>query len=240
MGLFESTNRTVRANLARREAEMLDSLCLQDESIKELTKSILILAQSIAVAESTFRNLEIQHKQTLSEVLNWGRTVNLAKQRGREDLAKEALIREQTSKQKAIGQKTRINAQVSNLNVLKNNLSDLTIKLIQLQEKKLAAVLKFTAPAPAAPSLNKSEIDKATAYFNQLEAASMKAEPKLEALDLEEMFALLENGTDPDLELEMLKAQLLKGCTVSNPANRTTADSTDDELECLTRQLDHL
>lgn len=238
METFEHSSRVLRANLAFREAEMLKFLSTQDEAIKNLNQSILSLTQSIAVAESSLKKLEMQYKQTLSEVVKWSRRIDLAMDNDREDLAREALIREQVSKERAISEKTQIKTQTSSLNNFQNRLSELKRKLTQLQEKRQAVWLELVTPVSPASILNELEelICVEPKYKADLEDFEMQ---KVRTL-IQEIRTLLKGGMNMKCEPKLAQAQLPKYPSTTNSVNFNDIDSVDEKLETLQRQLDQL
>jgi phage shock protein A len=77
--------------------------------------------------------------------------------------------------------------------------------------------------------------------------ANSQAVGELAGVDLESQFAMLESGSDVDVELAAMKAQLMgspKPQGVLPSSQKTTSSSSnsavDEELEALRKQLDNL
>jgi phage shock protein A len=140
--------------------------------------------------------------------------------------------------------------------ILTRNLTDLEIKLADIKVKKDA--LKSRAAAVRANESLQNTISglntgSAMSAFERMEEKVLMMEAKSQAAreligaDLEAQFAMLEFGSDVDVELAAMKAQLTGG-SVSQQALPITEEkkslasnsAIDDELEALRKQIDSL
>ena len=242
MGSFDRFGRVIRSNISHWESENTDPEIVVSEAVQDLTQSIIRLQQSIAVAELGYNNLETLYRQTLAEVLEWNQKVDRAKQKNRLDLVKEASIREQGHKQKAVSQNTQLKQQKISLDLLKANLQELKGKLSEIQSRKNNLV-------SGTASFNATERLERLGDLELQQRPRAKMETDFASLSVEEQSALVK--AEQDKEFELLKASLSTSQAIDPIDEQIEAlraelrlhpfvDPLDEELETLRKQLEDL
>ena len=136
MGIFDRFKRVVKSNLndmiskAEHPEKMLNQLIIDmNEQLFESKKSV---ASSIADE----KKLERQMLQQLEQAKEWENKARLALKAGKEDLAKEALLRKQELENLGAQYRTQWEAQHESVEKLKNALRQLQQKIDEAQRKK--------------------------------------------------------------------------------------------------------
>ncbi len=256
MGLFDRVSRVVRSNLNAAVSAAEDPEKILDQAIVDMQEDLVQMRQAVATAIASQKRVEQQYNKASSEANTWQQRAQLALQKGDEELARQALVRKKTQAETAAALKAQLDGQSATVDQLKRNLIGLEGKLAEAKTKK--DMLKARASAAKASeqlqsttaSLNTSS---AMAAFERMEEKVLQMEAKSQAVaelagaDLESQFMSLEAGSDVDLELAAMKAQL-SGGTVDQaqlPAGEAPAAAPQDaavdaELEDLRAQIDNI
>ena len=220
MGVLERIAKIIEANLnamlssAENPEKMLEQLMVDmREQYREAQRQV-----TVAIADE--KRLEAKYRKTKGGADEWQRRAVLALQKGREDLAREALLRKQEGAAAATEYLTQLEQQSILVERLKRGLVALDRKIDEATRKK-DLIIARQKRAEAARTINRavSSIDDRSAFealarveekVARLEATT-EAEAEVAALDsvkdLEEEFKKLETG-DVDVELKVLKASL--------------------------------
>ncbi|MDR3114448.1 MAG: PspA/IM30 family protein [Treponema sp.] len=210
MGIFSRLKTLVSSNVndliskAEKPEKMLNQLLI--DMSEQLIESKKAVAQAIADEKKLER--EAQNQQALSQ--DWERKAMLAVQAGKDDLAKEALLRKQEHDTAYAEYKKQWDAQHGSVEKLKESLRELQNKIEEAQRKKnlLVARAKRAEAQQKIQSTMSSISGNRTAFdaFDRMAAKVDQMEAQAEAaveLDdytantsLDKRFAELENSTD--------------------------------------------
>ncbi len=217
---MERIAKIIEANLnamlssAENPEKMLEQLMVDmREQYREAQRQV-----TVAIADE--KRLEAKYRKAKDGADEWQRRAVLALQKGREDLAREALLRKQEGAVAATEYLTQLEQQSILVERLKRGLVALDRKIDEATRKK-DLIIARQKRAEAARTINRavSSIDDRSAFealarveekVARLEATT-EAEAEVAALEsvknLEEEFKKLETG-DVDVELKALKASL--------------------------------
>ncbi|MBE9077730.1 PspA/IM30 family protein [Romeria aff. gracilis LEGE 07310] len=261
MGLIDRVSRLVRANLNAAVSSAEDPEKVLDQAIMDMQEDLVQMRQAVASAIASQKRVQQQRDRAESESAKWQQRAQLALQGGKEDMAREALVRKKTNTETAASLSAQLEQQSASVAALKRNLIGLESKISEAKTKK--DMLKARASAAKANeqlqrTVGNLSTSSAMGAFERMEEKIQLMEAKSEAAaelagaDLESQFAQLEAGGDVDYELEAMKAQMLSGAAPSqgqlpaadqpatDPPSRPQDAEVDKELEALKSELDQL
>jgi phage shock protein A len=220
MGVLERIAKVIEANL--------NSLLSSAEDPEKMLRQIMIdmrehyreAQRQVTIALADEKRLEAKYRQNKAEAEEWQRRAVLALQKGRDDLAREALLRKQETATAAAEYLIQLEQQSVLVERLKYGLVALDRKIDEASRKK-ELLLARQKRTEAAQTINRAvaSLDDRGAFeaFARVEdkvaelEATTEAEAEVAALaatkDLEEEFKKLETG-DVDVELKALKASM--------------------------------
>lgn len=222
MGIFENLTRLFKANINDMIFRAEDPEKVLNQVMLELNEQLVQAKKAVAVALADEKKLERAMNDNLSQAKEWENRAILALKNGREDLAKEALLKKQAFEKDALSYRQQYEDQHENVEKLKAMLRQLQDKIEEAERKKnllIAKQKRAEAQQQIARTMGKLGKSSAFAAFdrlekkvNQLEAIA-NAEAELEKLasggSLEEEFKKLESReTTADLLLEEFKKKL--------------------------------
>jgi phage shock protein A len=209
MGIFSRLKTLVSSNVndmiskAEKPEKMLNQLLI--DMSEQLIESKKAVAQAIADEKKLER--EAQNQQNLSQ--DWERKAMLAVQAGKDDLAKEALIRKQEHDTAYNEYKKQWEAQHASVEKLKVSLRELQNKIEEAQRKKNLLVarakraeaqqkIQSTMSSISGNKTAFDAFDRMAAKVDQMEAqaeATVELEDYTNNASLDKRFAELENST---------------------------------------------
>jgi phage shock protein A len=148
---------------------------------------------------------------------NWTEKAELALSKGREDLAKQALLERQKAADMAAGLETEINTITNTLKGYEGDIAKLQGKLREARARQNAIAARFESAisrAKARELMNGNRTEEAFSKFEVLERRADFAEGRADALgmtgpkSLEEEIAELKASEKVDAELEAMKAAM--------------------------------
>ena len=148
---------------------------------------------------------------------NWTEKAELALSKGREDLAKQALLERQKAADMAAGLETEINTITDTLKGYEADIAKLQGKLREARARQNAIAARFESAisrAKARELMNGNRTEEAFSKFEVLERRADFAEGRADALgmtgpkSLEEEIAELKASEKVDAELEAMKAAM--------------------------------
>jgi phage shock protein A len=229
----------------------IDPEKLLDSAIEQMETDLRNLRQASINVIASQKRLQQQCEKAQAEVNEWERRVQLALQKGEDDLAWQALNRKKMHSGILSSPEVQIDQEPLSVKNLKQNLMLLEAKTMRINLKAQIVSAKINAQLD---SLNTSS---AMTAFECMEDKVLKLEARSQAAaelagaDLESQFAALESS-DVDLELEAMKQEMMAGLSQlhrslpeftnsQSQKNQAPNDSAiDTELEDLKRQLDNL
>jgi phage shock protein A len=237
-----------------------------NQLIVDMNQQLIESKKSVASAIADEKKIERQVKENLASAQEWERKAMLAVRAGKDDLAKEALLRKQEFDKTAAEYKEQWEAQHESVEKLKSALRGLQSKIEEAQRKKNLLVARAKR-AEAQKRINETiggmsdtsafeAFEQMSQRMDQLEAendAMLEIEEATGKGTLEEQFAQLESGsTNTDAMLEDLKKRVAiedqrsPGGESSGAAGSSTGagtassgsdDEVDEELEALKKKL---
>lgn len=261
MGIFDRFRRVVKSNLNEMISKAEDPEKMLNQLIVDMNQQLIESKKSVASAIADEKRLERQVKENLAAGQEWERKAMLAVRAGKDDLAKEALIRKQDFDKTATQYKEQWEAQHESVEKLKSALRGLQQKIEEAQRKKNLLVARARR-AEAQKKINETiggmADTSAFEAFEQMSKRMDQIEAENDAMieiadmsrggdDLEQQFAQLEGGGDTDRLLEDLKKKIAiedKSGASGSERSESSATSTpgsseevDEELEALKRKL---
>ena len=217
MSIFSRTRDIFAANMtelldrAEDPARMIRMIILEmEETLVEVRASA---AKTIADSKDMRRTLNKLDEMQAS----WTEKAELALSKGREDLAKAALIERQKAADMALGLKEEIKVLDDTLKSYEADIAKLQAKLREARARQNAIAHRLESAvtrARARELLNGNRTEDAFSRFEVLERRADFAEGRAEALgmtgpkSLEEEIAELKSSDKVDAELEAMKAAL--------------------------------
>ncbi len=265
MGFFDRLSRLLRANLNDLVSKAEDPVKILDQSVADMQSDLVKLRQAVAMAISSQKRLKSQADQAQSQSRTWYERAELALQKGKEDLARDALTRRKAFQESFSGLNNQLQAQSGQVDMLKRSLLKLEGKIAEAKTKK--DMLKARAQAAKAQQQLQSAVgnmgsNSAMAAFERMEdkvealEASGQAAAEIAGTDLESKFAALESGDDLDDELNALRQKLQGGAEavalpsgessfsdekvigLSNEIEEVQVSEVDDDFEKLKRSIE--
>jgi phage shock protein A len=224
MGIFDRLRTVISSNIndminkAENPEKMLNQLVL------DMNEQMIESKKAVAMAIADEKKLEREALENKNQAIEWEKKAMLAVRAGRDDLAKEALVRKQEFETYTVQLQTQWTAQKESVEKLKEALRQLQNKIDEASRKKNILVARAKRAEAqdkinqtmSSLSGNKSAFDtfeRMAKKVDELEART-EAHKELEDLSsgasLEKQFAALEtSGAGADLMLEELKAKML-------------------------------
>jgi phage shock protein A len=241
VGIFDRFRRVVKSNLNDMISKAENPEKMLNQLIVDMNQQLIESKKSVASAIADEKKLERQVKENLAAGQEWERKAMLAVRAGKDDLAKEALVRKQEFDKTAAQYKEQWEAQHESVEKLKSALRGLQQKIEEAQRKKNLLVAR-SRRAEAQKRINETiggmadtsafeAFDQMSKRMDQIEAendAMLEIEGTSESESLEQQFAQLEAGGNTDQLLEGLKQKMaIEDKTGSSGEGAGSAGSTD-------------
>ena len=222
MGIFDRFKRVVKSNLNEMISKAENPEKMLNQLIVDMNQQLIESKKSVASAIADEKRLERQVKENIAAGQEWERRAMLAVRAGKDDLAKEALVRKQEFDRTAAQYKEQWEAQHDSVEKLKSALRGLQQKIEEAQRKKNLLVAR-SRRAEAQKRINETiggmsdtsafeAFEQMSRRMDQLEAeneAMLEIEETERATDsLDQQFAQLESGGDAERLLEDLKKKI--------------------------------
>lgn len=224
MGLFDRFKRVVKSNLNDAISKAENPEKMLNQLIIDMNTQLIDSKKSVASAIADEKRLERQMNQQASQAKEWENKARLAIKAGKDDLAKEALLRKQEYDGYYGQYKTQWQAQHDSVEKLKQSLRSLQNKIDEAQRKKnllLARAKRVKAQKQIQNQIGTLANTSAFDAFDKMSAKVDKLEAEAEAMqeledmskgsgsDLDAQFAALEaSPTSGDLLLEDFKKRI--------------------------------
>ncbi|TFH05551.1 MAG: PspA/IM30 family protein [Spirochaetales bacterium] len=221
MGIFDRFKRVVKSNLNDMISKAENPEKMLNQLIVDMNQQLIESKKSVAAAIADEKKLERQAKETLGQAQEWERKAMLAVRAGKDDLAKEALVRKQEYDKNAVQYREQWEGQHDSVEKLKSSLRGLQQKIEEAQRKKNLLVARAKR-AEAQKKINETiggmadtpafaAFEQMSKRMDQLEAeneAMLEIEDMSRTDSLDEKFAALEGGANADQLLEDLKKRV--------------------------------
>ncbi|MDR0623955.1 MAG: PspA/IM30 family protein [Treponema sp.] len=223
MGIFSRIKTLVSANVndviskAEKPEKMLNQLII------EMNDQLIESKKAVAMAIADEKKLEREKDNQEAQSKEWERKAMLAVQAGKDDLAKEALLRKQEYDKAALEYQKQWEAQKGSVDKLKESLRELQGKIEEAQRKKnllIARAKRAEAQQKIQNTISSvsgnrtafDAFDRMAAKVDQMEAqadAAKELEDLSADVNLEKKFKELEkSGSSADLMLLELKEKM--------------------------------
>lgn len=236
MGILDRMSRLIRANINDMIDRAEDPEKMLNELMREMQGSIREARQQVAnmIAQEKLVEAELQEAQM--DAREWERKAELAIQRDREDLAREALRRKRDAEEIASVYATQLASQQELVDKLRNQLKVLEHKYEEAESKRNLLIARHRraqaqrritetfSSLPDMSAMGELERMERRILSEEAHAAAMQ---ELEEGDVEWQFAELESEPDVEAELLALKARI----SGNEPAltEGSTASQSDDQ-----------
>lgn len=267
MGIFDRFRRVVKSNLNDLISKAENPEKMLNQLIIDMNQQLIESKKSVASAIADEKKLERQVQENVAQGKEWERKAMLALRAGKEDLAKEALLRKQEY-DKAAGQyQQQWDAQHESVEKLKSALRGLQQKIEEAQRKKnllIARSKRAEAQKRIQSTIGSMAETSAFEVFEKVSQRVDQMEAEVDAMgeiedmggrdDLENKFAELEgsSGGGADRLLDDLKKRMAledqtgstgagggsAGSDQSTGGSDTDSGDTEDPLADLKRRMD--
>ena len=219
MGIFSRVRDIINANINAMLDKAEDPEKLIRLMIQEMEDTLVEIKASCAGAMATKKKVQRELDQSLKHVTQWGERAQLAVERGREDLAREALVerRRFQSQVEAIGREMD---QCGDLvEQYQDDILQVEEKLNSAREKQRLLVQRHRHAQQkqrAQREIRRAESTDVMLRFEQFEQRIDHMEASADLVNygrksnLEDEFALLEGDDDIERELQALKSAASK------------------------------
>ncbi len=223
MGMFKRMSRVFKAKVNNALDKAEDPEKLISQVIVDMNQQLMESKKSVASAIADEKKLERQMRSNQALAKEWEEKARLAVKAGKDDLAKEALVKMQEYNDNYKQYRDQWELQHDSVEKLKTVLKQLQRKIEEAQRKKnllIARAKRAKAQKRIQETMSNLDNDSAFDAFNKLSEKVDRLEAENEAVlelsssnddkdDLESKFAALEAGlSTPDLLLEDLKNRM--------------------------------
>ncbi len=224
MGIFDRFRRVVKSNLNDMISKAENPEKMLNQLIIDMNEQLIESKKSVASAIADEKKLERQMIQNQQQSEEWEGKARLALKAGKEDLAKEALLRKQEYDNLAGQYKTQFDSQHASVEKLKQSLRQLQQKIEEAQRKKnllVARAKRAEAQKRIQSTIGSMSDNSAFEAFDRMASRVDQIEAEADAMqeiedmsgseekDLDKQFAQLESSSSSaDLLLEDLKKKM--------------------------------
>ncbi|NNM53596.1 MAG: PspA/IM30 family protein [Spirochaetales bacterium] len=222
MGIWDNLKRVFKSNINAAISKAEDPTRILEQTIIDMNEQLIENKKAVATAIADEKRLERQYQDNSTQAKDWEGKAVLAVKSNRDDLAKEALLRQKEYEDLSSQFKQQFDAQHQAVEKLKDSLRQLQQKIDEAARKKnilIARAKRAEAQKKISETMSNMSnnsafeaFDRMAVKVDQLEAEASAA-AELEDLsgtsDLDKQFKELEKGgTRADLLLEDLKAKM--------------------------------
>ncbi|TVR63072.1 MAG: PspA/IM30 family protein [Spirochaetaceae bacterium] len=252
MGLFDRFRRVVKSNLNDMISKAENPEKMLNQLIVDMNQQLIESKKSVASAIADEKKLERQIQENHAQAQEWERKAMLALKAGKEDLAKEALLRKQDFEKTAAQYKEQWEAQHASVEKLKTALRGLQQKIEEAQRKKnllVARARRAEAQKKIQETLGGMADTSAFSAFERMSTKMDQIEAENEAMGeiedmsatdtLESRFAELESSktnAGGDAMLEDLKKRMALEDKTGDSGTSSAGDS-DVSLDELKKKM---
>jgi phage shock protein A len=224
MGIFSRFKTVVSSNINDMIAKAENPEKMLNQLLVDMNQQMVDSKKAVAMAIADEKKIERELAEQKRQSEDWEKKAMLAVRAGRDDLAKEALLRKQEYEGYFLQLKPQWEAQKSSVEKLKESLRQLQSKIDEASRKKNILVarakraeaqekIQQTLSSMSGNSSAFDTFDRMSKKVDEMEAhaeASKELEDLSKDNSLEKQFAQLESsGATADLMLEQLKTKML-------------------------------
>jgi len=258
MGIFERLSRLVRSNINDLIARAENPEKMLTQVIEDMRQQLAQAKQQVAGAIADERKLRAQLEEERGRAGEWENRARIAVREGRDDLAKQALLRSREHGQHADELERQWNQHREETGRLKDSLRQLNSKIEEAKRKKNLLVAKqkrAQAQRKIQDSISGLQDRSAFQAFDRMEEriearerkalAASEVDEELTGDTLEHQFAQLEGGGSEDVEGRLLALKeemglLPDGADESPKALNAGSDQEIQDAEIIEEESDDL
>jgi phage shock protein A len=248
MGIFQKLSLLLRSNINDAIARAENPEKVLNQLIADMREQLSKAKQEVAVAIADEQKLRAQVEEEARQAREWEKRAMLAVKEGRDDLAKQALVRQQEHAERAQVMDDTWRRQAQETEKVKGSLRELNDKIEEAKRKKNLLVAKQKR-AQAQRRIHetmsglsdRSAFDAFERVAEKIEESERKALAAAEVTEslsgdtLETQFKQLETGDDMDQRLAALKQQMGlpsgEKRTPALPSGKARPDDDDGEVQ---------
>ena len=222
MGIFRRFRDALRANINDMISKAENPEKMLNQMVIDMNEQMIEAKKTVASSIADEKRMERQINENLTKAKDWENKAMLAVKAGKDDLAKEALLRKQEYDSYVLELKPQWDAQYKSVEQLKGTLKGLQRKIEEAQRKKnilIARAKRAEAQKKIQATLGNLGDTSAFDTFDKMADKVEKIEAEADAMveltdmtkerDLEEEFAKLEGGeSQAEKLLEDLKSKM--------------------------------
>ena len=222
MGLFDRFRRVVRSNINDMITKAENPEKMLNQLIVEMNEQLIESKKSVASAIADEKRLQRQLIDQRRNAELWEQRAMDAVRAGKDDLAKQALVRKQEHAEYVSSYQEQYDAQHASVEQLKDSLRQLQQKIEEASRKKnllIARAKRAEAQQRIQATISATGNTSAFDAFDRMATKVEEAEARAEATDelaqidsgdaqLEKQFKELESGGGADRMLEDLKSKM--------------------------------
>lgn len=228
MGIFDKLSLLIRSNLNDLIARAENPEKMLEQVIIDMREQQTRAKQEVALAIAEERKLKSQVESEARQAQEWERRAMLALQQGRDDLARQALLRQQEYAERARSMHETWTRQAADTEKVKDALRQLQVRIEEAQRKKNLLIAKQKR-AQAQKRIHETMAGLSdTSAFETFERMAQKIEhterlalaaaevsEELSGDPLEKQFKALEAGsTSEDIEYRLLEMKQKMGLSL--------------------------
>ncbi|MCG8468014.1 MAG: PspA/IM30 family protein [Gemmatimonadetes bacterium] len=244
MGVLDRLSRLIRSNINDLIARAENPEKMLSQIIEDMRRQLAQAKQEVAVAIADERKLRAQYEEERGGAEEWERRARLAIREGRDDLAKQALVRGQEHAQHAVDLEEQWQKHRGETEKLKDSLRQLNAKIEEAKRKKnllIAKQKRAEAQKRIHDTMAGLQDKSAFRAFDQMaeriESAERKAlasaevQEELSGDTLVSEFKALEAGGDAAVEDKLLALKAQMGLLpAGEPEEPKALESGTDEI----------
>ncbi|HEV2131546.1 MAG TPA: PspA/IM30 family protein [Longimicrobiaceae bacterium] len=221
MNIFNKLSTLLRSNINDMIARAENPEKMLEQIIIDMRGQLTKAKQEVAVAIADERKLKAQAEEEAKQAQDWERRAVLAVREGRDDLARQALMRQQEYGERAQSLYETWQRQAEETESLKDSLRQLNAKIEEARRKKNLLVAKQKRAQAQrrihetmAGLSDRSAFEAFDRMAERIETnerralAAAEVSQDLSGDPLEKQFAQLESGDDADMRLLELKQRM--------------------------------
>ena len=243
MGIFQKLSLLLRSNINDAIARAENPEKVLNQLIIDMREQLSKAKQEVAVAIADEQKLRSQVEEEARQAKEWEKRAMLAVREGRDDLAKQALVRQQEHAERARSLEQTWQRQAQETEKVKASLRELNDKIEEAKRKKNLLVAKQKRAQAQrrihetmAGMSDKSAFEALERVAEKIEESERRAIAAAEVTHtlsgdtVEQEFKRLESGDDVDERLAALKEQMgLPSGNARKRAALTSGSGAEDE-----------
>jgi len=217
MGVLDRVSTLIRANINDLINKAEDPEKVIRQLLLDMNNQLIQVKTQVAASIADERLLQKRYEDNQKKADEWQRKAELAVERNQDDLAKEALLRRRSFQETSDGFKEQWTQQSTQVEQLKDALTQLEAKIIEAQTKKdllIARSRRAKAETSIRQTLANADSSSALTEFGRMEEkveeqeARAKAYAELDEDTLDQRFKQMEDEDEVTKELQALKAKV--------------------------------